>query len=417
MARTKVVDIDQTRRFFPSCDGERQPILDELNRILGHPLFANSKRYPNLLRYVVDQRLAGSSDGVKERTLGVEVFGRDPHYDTNADPIVRTTAVEIRKRLQEYYGAAGKESPIRIQLPAGSYVPEFIVAPPADAADVIEAPVLVSGRPGLWANRLTFAVIAVALAAVAVAAAWSRPWFLDTASEGFWEPLLASPRTILICMGGKDAAGSPGRTPPSLLSWISPGATAAEVQQADLVALSDATALSRVAGFLQTKMKPFQVRGERSTTFTDLRDSPAVLIGAFNNAWTLRLSRQFRYSYEQESGPDGRVTVAWISDRQKPNSRDWRNEPLSPYTGLRADYALISRVLDPETQQWIVAVGGLLKWGTLAAAEFLADPNYMEEIARQAPAGWQHKNLQIVLDTRIYGGTPGPPRVLAAHFW
>src|SRR5262249_15327111 len=87
-------------------DVERVEIQAELERILANPLFKNSRRYPNLLRYVVERTLDGHSADLKERTLGIEVFGRAPDYDTNLDPIVRTTAAEIRKRLAQYYQEA-----------------------------------------------------------------------------------------------------------------------------------------------------------------------------------------------------------------------------------------------------------------------------------------------------------------------
>src|SRR5438477_5362011 len=106
-------------------EAEREAIRNQMERMLANPLFKNSKRYPNLLRYIVEHTLAGFPGELKERTLGVEVFGRQPDYDTNADPIVRTTAGEIRKRIAQYYHEHGHESEIRIDLSPGSYVPEF----------------------------------------------------------------------------------------------------------------------------------------------------------------------------------------------------------------------------------------------------------------------------------------------------
>src|SRR5258706_12869793 len=93
--------------------------------MLVNPHFSHSKRYPALLRYVVEQALAGHTDQIKERTLGIEVFGRTPDYDTNQDPVVRTTAGEIRKRIAQYYHEPGHQDELRIELPCGSYVPEF----------------------------------------------------------------------------------------------------------------------------------------------------------------------------------------------------------------------------------------------------------------------------------------------------
>ena len=80
-----------------------------------------------MLRYVVERAIEGQTEHLKERTLGVAVFGRDPAYDTNLDPVVRVTAGEIRKRIAQYYHEPGHESEIRIDFPPGSYLPEFHV--------------------------------------------------------------------------------------------------------------------------------------------------------------------------------------------------------------------------------------------------------------------------------------------------
>src|ERR1035438_3617990 len=111
--------------WHPQTPADHDAILRELREVLASPHFCNSKRYPALLQYIVENTLAGRSDLLKERTLGVEVFDRPPTYDTNADTVVRYTAGEVRKRLLLYYSEHGSVSNIRISLPAGSYVPEF----------------------------------------------------------------------------------------------------------------------------------------------------------------------------------------------------------------------------------------------------------------------------------------------------
>ena len=71
----------------------------QLERLLAHPLFSNSKRYPALLAHTVEQTLQGNAAELKERSIGIDVFNRAPTYDANADPVVRITAGEVRKRL------------------------------------------------------------------------------------------------------------------------------------------------------------------------------------------------------------------------------------------------------------------------------------------------------------------------------
>src|SRR5215467_8123260 len=104
---------------------DRDAIRRQLDRILANPLFRNSKRYPMLFRYVVEQALEGHAGQLRERTLGIEVFERDQEYDTNLDPVVRVTAGEIRKRIAQYYHDPAHAGELRIDLPCGSYVPEF----------------------------------------------------------------------------------------------------------------------------------------------------------------------------------------------------------------------------------------------------------------------------------------------------
>lgn len=108
-----------------------------LERILATSLFTHSKRYPTLLRHVVALTLDGRTGELKERLIGTEVFGRTPSYDTNQDPVVRTTAGEVRKRLAQYDQSEGRTDALRIDLPAGSYRPAFLRGPGRAAARIV----------------------------------------------------------------------------------------------------------------------------------------------------------------------------------------------------------------------------------------------------------------------------------------
>src|SRR5205085_6160235 len=106
------------------------------------PLFANSKRYPALLAYTVEQTLLGNANELKERSIAVEVFGRAPSYDANSDPVVRITAGEVRKRLTQYYYDSAHRGELVIELPLGSYVPVFRgpERPPSEPEAASETP-------------------------------------------------------------------------------------------------------------------------------------------------------------------------------------------------------------------------------------------------------------------------------------
>src|ERR1035437_1568818 len=110
----------------PPTTLDHEAVLREMQEILASHHFCNSKRYPAMLKYIVENPLAGKSDHLKKRTIGMEVFDRPPTYDTNSDTVVRYTAGEVRKRLLLYYSESGRNSGVRISLPAGSYIPEFM---------------------------------------------------------------------------------------------------------------------------------------------------------------------------------------------------------------------------------------------------------------------------------------------------
>jgi len=79
--------------------GRTAAVAQTLDHILASPAFRNSKQCQKFLRYVVEHSQAGAEEMLKERTIGVEVFGREPDYETGDDPCVRVRATEVRKRL------------------------------------------------------------------------------------------------------------------------------------------------------------------------------------------------------------------------------------------------------------------------------------------------------------------------------
>src|SRR6202041_1370922 len=114
------------REAYDALSGaEKSAIRGQLEGVLADPPFLPSKRRPTILALVAERTLAGEEDNINERWLGIEIFGRDPEYDTAADPIVRVTAAEIRKRVALYYQDSAHASELRIALPSGSYIPRF----------------------------------------------------------------------------------------------------------------------------------------------------------------------------------------------------------------------------------------------------------------------------------------------------
>lgn len=123
----RTVDIEQGAPLERD-QGEPAPsqIREALAALFLSTAFRGSKQSQHLLQYLVNQTLEGHDEMLKERIVGAKVFGRDPDYDTGADPIVRVRAADLRKRLAQYYSCEGAASAIRIEIHPGSYHPVFV---------------------------------------------------------------------------------------------------------------------------------------------------------------------------------------------------------------------------------------------------------------------------------------------------
>jgi hypothetical protein len=116
---------------------DKSAVLQELENILASPPFRNSSRSKQFLSYVVQHKLDGHDELLKERSIGADLFHRPADYATGDDPVVRVQAGEVRRRLEQYYHEFSKPSEVRIDLPVGTYVPEFHHTPvglPVEAA-------------------------------------------------------------------------------------------------------------------------------------------------------------------------------------------------------------------------------------------------------------------------------------------
>jgi hypothetical protein len=390
-------------------------IREQLKRLLAHSLFTNSKRYPVLLAYTVEQTLLGNAGDLKERTIGIEAFGREPSYDVNLDPVVRTTAAEVRKRLIQYYYSPQHAGELIIEMPVGSYVPTFrepvfpvnsaitdaavaesALAPPQPVAVLSEA----AGQTVVGTNHRRWVSISVALALALLAGfGVGRVRFSKAPSdlERFWEPITSASNRITYCLGEPVDAIDRGQ---SQGMPVNGG-----------LDVSDVITLARSIVPLVPKHDAFRVVSASQTPFAELRESPFVLIGAFDNIWTMRITQDLPFGFTTDN------QVRKLVDRKSAQPRFWTLEWQVPYTKLAKDYAIVARIHDNVTGQPVIILAGILGEGTEAASEVLSNPAYLDAMLKKAPKNWEHLNLEAVIETNIIEGQPGPPNVLAVETW
>jgi len=407
-------------------------VREQLQRLIAHPLFANSKRYPALLAYAVEQTLRGNGSDLKERSIGVEVFGRAPSYDANADPVVRITAGEVRKRLMQYYYDSAHDGELVVELPIGSYVPVFHApepstialavepAPLVRAPESLQTPVLLPPAPPRRARGrlrwlLTIAGLALACGLGIRIGMKIRETQVPppTTLERFWAPITDGTNTATYCLGepAKNLDVGAINSFDAPVSKQNPEPLYFRLHLSGHLALADVITLTRTAAALETRHKAFRVVPASEASFAQLREGPIVLIGGFDNIWTLRVTQKLRFGFDSKDG------VALIVDRKSQKQTTWATAWDLPYQKLSRDYAIVARIRDNTTGQPVIIAAGISEEGTEAAGEILYNPVYLDSLLKNAPPNWEQMNMEAVIETQVIEGHPGPPQVEAVEFW
>jgi hypothetical protein len=184
-----------------------------------------------------------------------------------------------------------------------------------------------------------------------------------------------------------------------------------ELRLSGHLAIADVVTLTHLATALDARGKPFRISTASQASFSQLREGPVILVGAFDNPWTQRLTQNLRFNFISQDG------VASIVDRRTPAQTHWSTSWEIPYQKLSRDYGVIARFRDSTTGQPVVLVAGISAEGTEAAGEFLSNPSYFAELLQRAPRNWPALNMEVVIETQVIDGHPGPPRILAVEFW
>lgn len=383
-------------------------ILTELTRLVESPVFRQSKRSCRFLTHVVNAALEDRIDALRERSLGVELFDRSPDYWTSDDAIVRVAAAEVRKRLGQYYDLNGALHGLRIDLPSGGYVPEFRFARPA-------TPVTPTAPP--WRKPRLLIAAAIFLAAVLASA---YVWNSRSPFERFWSPIIHSREQVLISLGLVEGFAG-GAKPDQIRERIATEcaesldkcrAFASKFQpiMLDSVPTGDVVGIARLMSFLGHYDKPFRVRGYRDVSFSDIKETDAILVAYFSNPWTVESHRNTRFRLAV--GSPRRVI-----DTARPDFKEWTMVGGWPLMNNEVDYALITRLSDAKTGKSRFVIGGFTPYGTEAALTLASSEKAMNHALASLPSGWESKNMQIVIRTTVTAMMPGPPEVLAVHVW
>jgi hypothetical protein len=414
-----------------------QPLAEEirqhLDTILAGEEFCSSRRSSELLRHIVERALAGDVESLKERLLGMDIFHRRSDYDTSSDAIVRVTASDVRRRLANFYTGHSVQ-PMRISLPLGSYLPDFIpltvnevssgkanlehiaaqMSNISDTVHIASEPTIHPAETGK-VHFLRMTKPAALVLGISVLLALGAGWWLrgithvrgfsqDDRSYAFYNDLLGpigaksedeteivltNPH-VLLYLGLNNAGPALGDdpkdvpVPQAMASVLNQTANDNQanfpfhhffVDSSNYTGLGEATAAFGLARLLEATGRSARLTGARFLNWDDARQKQLVILGAPHES-----------TFAQSTLSAANFTIGYDSiHNAHPLPGEQVDYSKSGHGGAIEDYGLIWMAKSPSGTR-ILVLAGLSSPGTAGVGEFFCDPEQMDPIYKQLRA-------------------------------
>jgi hypothetical protein len=406
---------------------------EHLTKIMGSAAFKGSRRSQEFLQHIVEKALHGCFDELKERALGTELFGRPAAYDTGEDAIVRVTASDVRRRLLHFYAASGLESELRIDLPSGSYIPEFrqiSSAVSAEPESIPESPATEARQRPRLLNLMYFAM--GGLVVFMFLSLWNGRTFAHNRPAddlGLWSAMFRPDRQLRLVFCDPDVSKVQGLLDFRISvsdyanhQYLPPSLTiGSEMQRAILpmrgvnVASVDATIALNIAELALKNARRLKTHTARSMQLTDFKtDDNFILLGSpRSNPWFALFEDDldFKFEYDpalrQEIIRNTRVQTG-EAERYIPTAQGWD-------TGQA--YAIVAFVGNPGQSGRALVLAGSNAEATEAAGKLVTNLDLLSRVLKDHgidPAG-PPLPFEVLLRVASMAGSSKTFDVIAFH--
>ena len=470
MQPTEILELEITK--LTQSDHDVAALQEHVKEIIEGAAFKSSHRSGQFLQYILDQAIAGHFELLKERAIGVELFGRSPAYDTGEDAIVRVTANEVRKRLLQHYSSNAAYFDYRIGLPLGSYIPSITRFKPADAvpseARNRNAPQLAirdeeagskttQSVPALF-HGITKSPHVVALEVSKGTITSNRRWVLFAAlllalniglwflfrnlvspvkSEAQWplsylpwSAMLRSANPTIVITSDPNIAEIQGYTGGQITVsdyanhnyFVGPNKLTPDeerfcrvVLRGDKAASVDMPIAVNAAKLAESVSKDVEVRGARDTQLADLgSDTNFIILGSpRSNPWSGLFSNQldFRFAMDKDTRREMILNAYPRAQEQK------TYVPTAPGWATGQSYAIVAFLQNPDSNGHILLLAGANGEGTEAAGKLATELPRLAQALQQC--GLDHSraavSFEMLLRLNMMAGSPTHVDVVACH--
>ncbi len=446
-------------------------LRNHVHEIVEGEAFRGSHRSAQFLNYIIDQALACRFESLKERMIGIELFGRSPSYHTSDDAIVRVTASDVRKRLLQHYGKYGSASEFRITLPLGTYIPEIAyephlkaglsgaekehadppdpgpgtaphpetlsIAKPAvqaeDSDSDVDEPVSMSTTRGATRRWVSLATLLVALNLALWAFLWKHPAPAGTTAPPQvlpWSAFFSSAHPTHVITSDPDFFAIKILTHSQISvsdyanhhylpehNTLSPElkSICENLLAGDKASNVDAEVVAKIAALAKSYSHDVDVEGARSLQFSDLRtDDNFIFLGSpASNPWFSVFEQQLDFRFLAAQVPGG----GFIRNLHPTAKEAEKYVPTARGGATGETFALVAFVDNPEERGQVLLLAGLDREGTQAAGYFVTDPVRLTTALRNCgiPSASPPKHFEILLRVDTMAGSPSQFGVVTCH--
>jgi hypothetical protein len=415
---------------------EQQRLLVE--RILGSVLFRKSHKLAAFLKFICEQQQLGKADTINEQRIGTEVFGRSEGYHMGDDSIVRSQARFLRLRLQEYFATEGRDEPVLLVVPKGSYVPEFHYrdakpeptkpeAVPDLMHEVVAGPERVE-KSSIRSNPRLLILGSVLALCVMIALLWHyRPVSSQprktTVESRFWASIFDPQRPTLLVpadssliiieeITGKEVTPDDYMSHRYLYDPPPPGMgpTWNALRDSQYTNMADLNLVARLERIPEAAQGKIQIRFARDVSLKALKESNTIMIGgARSDPWIGLYDSfgHFRVDY------DSKAQINYVHNRMPGPGEQERYNEIGEGTQHLA-YGVIAYLPSLDGDGSALLVGGTSKAGTEVAAEFLFSSQFATFL-RGLDSDGVLPRFEILLSTQNLNGDSFQGSIVCYH--
>jgi len=434
-----------------------------LERVLASKHFIHAPMKQRFLRLICEFRLDDRGRELNEYLIGREVFDRQSDYNPATDPIVRVGAHGVREKLERYYQKDGANDEVRIEIPVGSYEPNFVrygqtVAAKTAEEEAIPPAPLPSAKNSpsseLLANPLwqywPQAAVGVLLLVVA-ALVYSNIGLRRQMSERLeqqneemefyrpvWQSFLKSPDPTLLVLSNPPVFRFINPADPAqvtknsiLVSTEQVQSIFAELQNKSIIriinnprlmlttdtytGIGEAIGIHHITDLFRSSDKSLTLKQSRTVSAEDLKSQNIVALGSvWVNNWSSKLPFRQDFVYTDQITVENMTPLPGEQREYRPAFDDQTGQ-------LTEEYALITvgpNISGRSGRDVVMVLAGLHSEGTAAAAEYVTSKQYLTEFNQrltQAGGGQPPKYYQALLKVGVDNGIPTTITLVSIH--